>query len=266
MRRYTASYTSCATRAAVAARRDGARRRSSASKTEIRWRSSDWDGDGDLDVISGDFRDNWTFFENVGTRTEPAYTSGRLLQGSDGKRLHADLCITAPFAHDWDHDGRLDFLSGEEDGRLGFYRNTGKVANGMPVFDQPSYVRAARDYVHFGVLCTPWTADFDGDGDLDIIAGDSAGHVAFIENLSGPGVAEPKWEEPKCLPCERSGAEPIPRTQGTYPVFEYAMARSRALPRPSGAKHAYLPPTGTATASSTSCSTTSGARSSFSAT
>ena len=32
----------------------------------------DWDGDGDLDVISGDFRDNWTFFENVGTRTEPA--------------------------------------------------------------------------------------------------------------------------------------------------------------------------------------------------
>ena len=190
----------------------------------------DWDGDGDLDVISGDFRDNWTFFENIGTRTEPVYTSGRLLHGSDGNRLHADLCITAPFAHDWDHDGRLDFLSGEEDGRLGFYRNTGKVANGMPVFDQPSYVRAARDYVHFGVLCTPWTADFDGDGDLDIIAGDSAGHVAFIENLSGPGVAEPKWEEPKCLPCERSGAEPIPRTQGTYPVFEYAPFRIMAGP------------------------------------
>ena len=63
-----------------------------------------------------------------------------------------------------------------------------------------------------------------------VIAGDSAGHVAFIENLSGPGVAEPKWEEPKCLPCVRGGVEPIPHTQGTYPVFEYAPFRIMAGP------------------------------------
>ena len=190
----------------------------------------DWDGDGDLDVISGDFRDNWTFFENIGTRTAPVYTSGRLLRGSDGRRLRADLCITRPCACDWDGDGLLDFLSGEEDGRLGFYRNTGKVVNGLPVFDQPAYVRAQRDYVHFGILCTPWVVDWDGDGDQDIIAGNSAGYVSFIENLSGPGVANPKWDEPKCLPCEKGGTEPITSLPGTYPIFEYEPFRILAGP------------------------------------
>ena len=190
----------------------------------------DWDGDGDLDIISGDFRDNWTYFENIGTRTAPVYTSGRLLRGSDGQRLRADLCITRPCACDWDRDGRLDFLSGEEDGRLAFYRNTGKVEKGLPVFDPPVYVRAARDYVHFGILCTPWTVDWDGDGDLDIIAGNSAGYVAFIENLSGPGVAEPNWDEPKCLPCARGATEPITALPGTYPIFEYEPVRILAGP------------------------------------
>ena len=190
----------------------------------------DWDGDGDLDLITGDFRDNWLYFENIGTRTMPVYTSGRLLRGSDGARLRADLCITRPFAYDWDKDGRIDFLSGEEDGRLGFYRNTGRMEKGLPVFDPPVYLRAERDYVNFGILCTPWVVDWDGDGDQDIIAGNSAGYVAFIENLSGSGVAEPKWNEPKCLPCKKGAHTPIEQPLGTYSIFEHAPFRIRAGP------------------------------------
>jgi len=41
--------------------------------------------------------------------------------------------------------------------------------------------------------------DWDGDGDTDLICGNSAGYIGFIENLSGPGVARPKWAEPKRL-------------------------------------------------------------------
>ncbi|MBR4652154.1 MAG: VCBS repeat-containing protein [Kiritimatiellae bacterium] len=188
----------------------------------------DWDGDGDLDIITGDFMDDYTYFENIGTRTSPVYTSGRILRGSDGVRLHADLCITSPFAIDWDRDGRLDFLAGEEDGRIGFYRNTGKMSGGMPVFDQPTYLRCERDFVHFGVLATPWVVDWDGDGDQDIIVGNSAGYIAFVENLSGPGVAEPKWEEPKLLDCEMPAVLPLPQPPGHWPIFQNRPMRIQA--------------------------------------
>ena len=167
----------------------------------------DWDRDGDLDVIVADFTDNFRFFENVGTRTAPVYTLGRLLRDAAGRRLQPDLCIPAPTAVDWDADGRMDFLCAEEDGRVGFYRNTGKLDRGMPVFEAPTYLREERNHLHFGLLATPATVDWDGDGDLDIISGNSAGYVAFIENLSGKGVAEPQWAEPKLLSCARPARE-----------------------------------------------------------
>ncbi len=162
----------------------------------------DWDGDGDLDLIVGDFLDNFTYYENIGTRTVPVYTSGRLLRDSTGARLHGELCIITPAAVDWDGDGLMDMVSGEEDGRVAFYRNTGKVVDRMPVFDPPVFLRQQADLVNFGILCTPAGVDWDGDGDYDLICGNSTGYICFFENLSGPGVAEPKWAEAKLLSCE----------------------------------------------------------------
>jgi len=40
---------------------------------------ADFDGDGDLDLICGEFLDGFTYFENIGTRTEPKYAAGRRL-------------------------------------------------------------------------------------------------------------------------------------------------------------------------------------------
>ena len=162
----------------------------------------DWDGDGDLDLIVGDFLDNFTYYENVGTRTAPVYTSGRLLRDPTGARLHGELCIITPAAVDWDGDGLMDMVSGEEDGRVAFYRNTGRVVDRMPVFDPPVFLRQQADLVNFGILCTPAGVDWDGDGDYDLICGNSTGYICFFENLSGPGVAEPKWAEAKLLSCE----------------------------------------------------------------
>ena len=165
---------------------------------------ADWDGDGDLDLLSCDFIDNFTYFENIGTKTAPKFATGRPLLDKFLKPIEADLCMVTATVADWDGDGHPDFITCEEDARICLYRNTGRVAMGLPVFDAPYRFRQERGEVHFGILATPSVIDWDGDGDQDIITGNSAGYVALIENLSGPKVAYPKWASPRLL--EADGA------------------------------------------------------------
>lgn len=44
----------------------------------------DFDGDGDLDLICGEFIDKLTWFENIGTREVPRFAEGRYLENKDG--------------------------------------------------------------------------------------------------------------------------------------------------------------------------------------
>lgn len=160
---------------------------------------ADFDGDGDLDFLVTDFVDGFHYFENVGTRTKPKWSRGRFPVTPDGKALRATLCIPCISEVDFNGDGRPDFVSGEEDGRVALYLNTGETRDGVPVFEPAKFFRQEAEYVALGVLSTPHAFDWDGDGDEDILAGDSAGHIAFIENLSGRGVADPSWAEPVLL-------------------------------------------------------------------
>jgi len=161
---------------------------------------ADWDGDGDLDLLCGEFLDGFTYFENTGTRKAPAYSAGRRVQTPDGKPLAMDLQMITPTAIDGDGDGDQDLIVGDEDGRVAFVECAGKAAPGrVPAFLPPRYFRQEAESVKFGALATPCGFDWDGDGDTDILSGNTAGYIAFIENLSGPGVATPKWAEPKHL-------------------------------------------------------------------
>jgi hypothetical protein len=160
---------------------------------------ADFDADGDLDLLCGEFLDGFTYFENVGTRREPRYAPGKRLKTAAGAPLVMDLQMITPTAVDWDADGDLDLIVGDEDGRVAWVENTGKLADRVPVFLPPRYFRQEADDVKFGALATPTAFDWDGDGDTDIICGNTAGHIAFIENLSGPGVERPKWAAPKLL-------------------------------------------------------------------
>jgi len=156
----------------------------------------DFDGDGDLDLLCGEFVDKFTYFENVGTRTEPKYASGRYLSHR-GRLIKMDLCMIVPAALDWDKDGDVDLVVGQEDGRVAFMENTGKVVDGMPQFLAPVFFRQEAEDVKFGALVTPWSFDWDADGDEDLICGNTAGYIGLIENLGGGN--RPRWAAPRYL-------------------------------------------------------------------
>jgi hypothetical protein len=158
---------------------------------------ADFDGDGDLDLLCGEFLDGFTYFENIGTRQEPVYAAGRRLQSPDGSPLVMDLQMIVPIAFDWDRDGDIDLIVGDEDGRVALIENTGKLApDGTPQFLPPRYFQQEADTLKCGALATPVAFDWDGDGDFDILCGNTAGYIEYFENLSGPGVEAPKWAAP----------------------------------------------------------------------
>ncbi len=161
---------------------------------------ADFDGDGDLDLICGEFLDGFTYFENLGTRTAPQYAPGKRLKTAAGQPLVMDLEMITPTAIDWNKDGHLDLIAGDEDGRVAFVEHAGRLAaDRTPQFLAPRYFQQEADDVKFGALATPCGFDWDADGDTDIISGNTAGYIALFENLSGPGVEKPKWAAPKYL-------------------------------------------------------------------
>ncbi|MEY2751091.1 MAG: hypothetical protein RLZZ550_1062 [Verrucomicrobiota bacterium] len=181
---------------------------------------ADFDGDGDLDLVCGEFLDGFTYFENIGTRTAPNYAPGRRLTvpvealasarpaawkavretPAGATPLTMDLEMITPVVCDWNRDGKPDLIVGDEDGRVAFLENTGRFTpEHAPVFLPPRYFRQQADDLKFGALATPFGFDWDGDGDQDLLSGNTAGYVGFFENLSGPGVAQPKFAAPVLL-------------------------------------------------------------------
>lgn len=157
----------------------------------------DFDADGDLDLICGEFLDRFTYFENIGSREQPRYASGKKLLDEIGAPLKMELQMIVPIAFDWDRDGDFDLIVGDEDGRVAWVENTGKLdENRLPQFKMPRYFQQQADELKCGALATPYCVDWDSDGDLDIISGNTAGFVEFFENLSGPNVENPKWAAP----------------------------------------------------------------------
>lgn len=186
----------------------------------------DWDNDGDLDLICGEFLDRITFFENTGTRTEPVYAEGEFLQ-VNGNTLHLELEMPEVVVFDWDNDMDPDIIVGKEDGRVVFIENTGKDLQGLPILAQPVYFKQQADFVKCGALSTPCSYDWDGDGDEDIIAGNTAGFIEFIENLGGNDT--PVWAAPK-------------RLQANNEIFRIMAGENLSIQGPAEAKWGYTVP------------------------
>jgi len=99
---------------------------------------ADWDGDGQLDIISGNSMGFLLFYKNTGTNQQPIYGDPEPL-AADGKIIHiqpgyrediqgpgeARWGYTSPNVVDWDGDGLLDILTGDSRGKFMVYLNIG---------------------------------------------------------------------------------------------------------------------------------------------
>ena len=132
---------------------------------------ADFDNDGDFDYIAVGPYARFIYFENIGTPKHYKFAAGRLLKYAGHPiqmECHFGSAIK-PTAFDWNRDGFPDILAGDEDGKVSFIKNTGKIVNGVPQFLPPRFFQQEAKYVDFGALAAPRVFDWDGDGKADLI-------------------------------------------------------------------------------------------------
>lgn len=139
----------------------------------------DLDRDGDFDILVGEAGGDFEYFENIGSTVEPNYGAP---QYNPFGLKSADQ-ISAPAFADLDNDGDFDLIVGERYGNLQYFENIG-TAN-KPEFAEPVANPFGLEATYYNAF--PVFADFDSDGDQDILVGEYYGNLQYFENV---GTAE----------------------------------------------------------------------------
>lgn len=149
----------------------------------------DYDGDGDLDIVSGNFEGTFHLFEGLGNGTFGPRSTPLLDDKGDELSVghHSD-----PVFVDWDGDGDRDLVSGSTSG-VHIFTNNGErgFAAARDLFDY-SGANAGYEEVVFGEkkITEPqgsirlWIEDMNGDGRFDLVMGDNAYVTTPVEGLT----------------------------------------------------------------------------------
>ncbi len=131
----------------------------------------DLDGDGDIDLLVGDFNGFIQYFENTSSGSSLSFTFIEYVGNID---LSGN---SVPTLGDLDMDGDLDLLIGQLNGSLIFYRNLGTTS--AYYFQEETF-----DDIQVGSNSAPELFDIEGDGDLDLVLGSAVEELLLYQNQS----------------------------------------------------------------------------------
>lgn len=201
----------------------------------------DWDGDGDLDLVVGNFAGSFYVFDGKGQgeffpKPEPIMVGDKPLQITGA---HSD-----PFVIDWDNDGDLDLVSGSSNGGVQWSENQAGAGK-KPELTKFKTLIAAKPrtsssmFLKESELTGPtqstrvWVDDVNSDGKLDILVGDS---VALVSRAAGVSEQEfaakyADWQKEFNVAMKEysSAKEPEERRKASQRYQEVYQQRSKLL-------------------------------------
>ncbi|MBZ0135337.1 MAG: VCBS repeat-containing protein [Planctomycetes bacterium] len=136
----------------------------------------DWNGDGKLDIVAGNFKGTFFVFSGEGEgKFKPDATE---LKDIDGKALKISGVHSDPNIVDWDGDGDLDLVTGSSDGNVFWAENVRERDEKVTGADRTPQLTALKSLIKAPKegpksSLRIHVADINGDGRPDILAGDT---------------------------------------------------------------------------------------------
>ncbi len=154
---------------------------------------ADFDGDGDNDLLSGDWLGKFNYFRNDGTPLKPIFN--KITTSFSSLTVNS---YSTPVFVDIDKDGDYDIVSGATNGQVFlFVNNNGSFTQNTTMFSS----------IDVGWSSIPSFADLDNDGDLDLLVGAETGtetkyftndgnNVFTVNTIAFAGVTFPDYGKP----------------------------------------------------------------------
>jgi len=179
----------------------------------------DIDGDSNADVLSGSYPGEIYLFRGTADRS---FAAGEMLKDKKGEVINkrpADALgrtnqtigmASVVSAADWDGDGALDLIVGNITGDVYLIRNEGTLK--AYAFGEPQALTTTHGkQVHVADRAGPCVADWDGDGDLDLLVGADDGSVSLYRNLGTKTAARLAQPLQLVTPGERGSRDQVPQ-------------------------------------------------------
>ena len=142
---------------------------------------ADIDGDGDKDLVVGEYSGTLNYYLNESAGGTIAFTAKTSASENPFNGFNVGTYSSPTFA-DIDGDGDLDLVVGEYNGTLKYFLN--ESSGGTITFTPKTGENNPFNGFDAGNLSSPKFADVDGDGDPDLVVGEYNGTLKYFLNES----------------------------------------------------------------------------------